>query len=69
MTFLVKKTKYEIKKIIEIFFNTLCELKFIFFSIINMNGKDNNKNTMIYPAYLKVGKFKNHNKKIKIIEE
>ena len=54
VTFLVRKTEYEIKKIIEIFFNTLCELKLIFFSIRNANGKDINENTMIYPAYLKL---------------
>ena len=40
--------------------------KFILLEICVIYGNIINKKTTIYPAYLKLGKLKNHNKKIKI---
>ena len=64
--FLVRKIEYEIKKIIEIFFKQLFFEKLILFAKNVEYGKMNKKNTIIYPAYLRVGKLKNHNKNINI---
>ena len=52
-----------------IFFITFLLLKFILLAKNNENGTAKTKNTILYPAYLKVGKLKNHNKRTIKIEK
>ena len=50
---------------IVIFLNELLVLNITFLSRNLAKGKDSNRNTIKYPAYLNVGKLKNHKIKIK----
>ena len=61
----ILKLNTKIAKIINIltFFITSLSLKFTLVAKNNENGTTITKKTILYPAYLKVGKLKNHNKK------
>ena len=69
MTFLVKKIKKDIKKIIFNFFKDNFDVKSAFLLIKGIKGNESNKNTIRYPEYLNVGKLKNQNKKIITIKK